>query len=170
MSDFTLAVNVTLQHEGGYQRMVKDSGNWTGGDVGVGELKGTNMGISAAQFPQLNIQDLTLQEARIIYEQKYWNPLYVQIKDQGICNKLFDLGVLFGPGTAIKILQECLSQFDIVPDAQFGPKTLEAVNASEPTSLLVAYKTLMVARAIKLGAQDPNMRDSVGPWIRRINS
>ena len=95
-------------NEGGYENNPNDSGNWTGGKVGEGELKGTKYGISASEFPALDIVNLTEAEAQAIYKSKYWLVLYEAIKDQFITNKLFDLGVLFGQGTAIKILQTVL--------------------------------------------------------------
>lgn len=38
-----------------------DKGNWTGGRVGVGQLKGTKYGISAAAYLHLGIKSLTLE-------------------------------------------------------------------------------------------------------------
>ena len=172
MADFTIAVNLTLIREGGFENNPNDSGNWTGGKVGEGELKGTKYGISAAEFPTLDIVNLTEAEAQVIYKSKYWLVLYEAIKDQFVTNKLFDLGVLFGQGTAIKILQTVLQpQFsDVKADEIFGPATLAAVNGADPHSLLLAYKTAFVARAIQTGAQNPNDRPFVSGWIRRINS
>ena len=172
MADFTIAVNLTLIREGGFENNPNDSGNWTGGKVGEGELKGTKYGISAAEFPTLDIVNLTEAEAQVIYKSKYWLVLYEAIKDQFVTNKLFDLGVLFGQGTAIKILQTVLQpQFsDVKVDEIFGPATLAAVNGADPHSLLLAYKTAFVARAIQTGAQNPNDRPFVSGWIRRINS
>lgn len=37
-----------IEHEGGYTDNPKDPGNWTGGEVGKGELKGSKYGLSAA--------------------------------------------------------------------------------------------------------------------------
>ncbi len=172
MADFTIAVNLTLIREGGFENNPNDSGNWTGGKVGEGELKGTKYGISAAEFPTLDIVNLTEAEAQVIYKSKYWLVLYEAIKDQFVTNKLFDLGVLFGQGTAIKILQTVLQpQFsDVKVDEIFGPATLAAVNGADPHSLLLAYKTAFVSRAIQTGAQNPNDRPFVSGWIRRINS
>ena len=172
MADFTIAVNLTLIREGGFENNPNDSGNWTGGKVGEGELKGTKYGISAAEFPTLDIVNLTEAEAQVIYKSKYWLVLYEAIKDQFVTNKLFDLGVLFGQGTAIKILQTVLQpQFsNVKADEIFGPATLAAVNGADPHSLLLAYKTAFVARAIQTGAQNPNDRPFVSGWIRRINS
>lgn len=173
MGDFSIAVAITVDpaHEGGFQENPNDSGNWTGGKIGVGELKGTNFGISAAEFPDLDIVNLTVTRAKGIYQIHYWNPLYADIKDQFICNKLFDMGVLFGVGTAVEYLQQILvPQFSLTVDKSFGPQTLAAVNGSEPISLLTAYKVALVARAIKVGADNPADRADVSDWIRRINS
>jgi lysozyme family protein len=172
MALFEIAVSVTVDpaHEGGYQNNPEDSGNWTGGKIGVGELKGTNFGISAAEFPSTDILNLTVTQAKAIYLEHYWNPLYNQIKDQFICNKIFDLGVLFGRDAAVKELQEVLQQFNLKLDGQFGPKTLAAVNDSEPVSLLAAYKTKFVAKVIADAATNPEQRPFVSDYIRRINS
>ena len=175
--DFNIAVAITLDpaHEGGFQKNPNDSGNWTGGKVGVGVLKGTNFGISAAQFPNEDIEGLTVAAAKQIYftsqNPRYWNPLYAEIKDQHVGNKLFDLGVLFGVGTAVGIMQQVLvPQFGIRVDDTFGMATLAAINGAEPISLLTAYKTAMVTRVVTIGSNQPSKREFVGDWIRRINS
>jgi lysozyme family protein len=173
MADFSIAVSITVDpaHEGGFQDNPNDSGNWTGGKIGVGELKGTNFGISAAEFPDIDIVNLTVSQAKSLYQAKYWNPLYSQIKDQFIANKIFDLGVLFGVSTAVEYLQKVLvAQFGLKVDGAFGPVTLAAINGSEPISLLTAYKVALVARAIGVGRDNPADRPFVGDWIRRINS
>ena len=54
-----MAKNLTLNVEGGYQCDPDDKGNWTGGNVGVGLLKGTKYGISAASFSNVDIKNLT---------------------------------------------------------------------------------------------------------------
>ena len=176
MADFNIAVAITVDpaHEGGFQEDPTDSGNWTGGKIGVGELKGTNFGISAAVFPDVDIKNLTVDAAKALYfssPQHYWNPLYAEIKDQFLTNKLFDLGVLFGVGTAVEYMQKVLvAQFGLKVDGAFGPSTLAAINGSEPISLLTAYKVALVARAIGVGRDNPADRPFVGDWIRRINS
>lgn len=167
MALFQEAVGKTLAHEGGFQCSAHDSGNWTGGAVGCGELVGTNFGISARQFPGLDIKNLTQDQASQIYEKEYWLPVYDQINSQPLADKLFDLGVLFGPGAVIRFLQLALG---IQPDGQFGPATLEAVNSADPGSLLQAFKTTAATHAINQGVADPNKKMFVAGWIRRINS
>jgi lysozyme family protein len=169
MSDFRTAFLITIDdtHEGGYQCLHDDSGNWTGGQVGVGELKGTKYGISAHEYPALDIQNLTTDQAAEIYQEGYWKPLYSQIKDQLIANKLFDLGVLFGVGTAVEVLQFSLG---IAADKVFGPVTLETLNSAEPVSLLTYYKANMIQHAINVVAAKPQDRPFFSDWVRRINS
>ena len=48
---FAAAIAMVLAHEGGFQGMPDDPGNWTGGRLGDGTLKGTKFGISAASYP-----------------------------------------------------------------------------------------------------------------------
>lgn len=159
MAIFQEAVKLTLAHEGGFNDNPSDPGG------------ATNMGILQRDLPDINIKDLTVAQAEAYYQEHFWNPLYDQIEDQSIANKLFDLGVLFGVNTAIRLLQEALQVgLALVPDGLFGPKTLAEVNSVEPTSLLKAYKTLMVSRALAVAAQNPAERIFVQGWISRINS
>ena len=59
MDNFERCFAFTLGAEGGYSNNPADPGNWTGGAVGNGELRGTNFGISASAYPQLDIANLT---------------------------------------------------------------------------------------------------------------
>lgn len=75
MTSFEQAMEHVLEVEGGMSLHPKDPGNWTSGVVGVGELKGTNFGISAASYPNLNIANLTREDAIEIYRVDFWLPL-----------------------------------------------------------------------------------------------
>jgi lysozyme family protein len=160
MAYFNIAVQLTLKNEGGYTNDPNDEG---------GE---TNFGISAAQFPGLDIKNLTEAQATEFYKDRYWKDYYSQIDDQSIANKLFDMGVLFGVGTAVNILQKALKVTfpDIVVDGGFGPETLSYVNQSEPVSLLSVYKSAMISRVLQIANADPNDRSFVAGWGRRVNS
>lgn len=92
--------------EGGYQNVANDSGNWTGGKVGVGENKGTNFGISAASYPHLDIKNLTRQQADDIYRRDYWQASGADALPWPLCLLVFDTAVLHGVGTARAWLAE----------------------------------------------------------------
>jgi lysozyme family protein len=168
MADPRTAILITCDdaHEGGFQDAHDDRANWTGGEIGVGTLVGTKYGITCLDLPGVSIKDLTLDEAVNFYCNRYWKVFYSQIIDQAVANKIFDFGVLFGIGTAVKILQEVLK---IGADDTFGEETLAAVNEADSVSLLLAYRTAFVQHALKIGADRPSEREFVSGWIRRIN-
>lgn len=155
MANFNIAVALTLKNEGGYVDNLSDPG------------KATNMGITQEDLPDQNIQELTQAQAITYYSANYWKSLYSEIEDQFVANKLFDLGVLFGVGTAVQMMQGVLK---LTPDGIFGPASLAAVNEAEPLSLLTAYKTVMAQHAIDIGGEHPAERQFVVGWLRRINS
>lgn len=154
MADFDVVVKITLQNEGGYV----DNPNDPGG--------ATNMGIEQQDLPDIDIKTLTVDQATAYYAEHYWKPYYGSIESQATANKLFDMGVLFGVGTAVGLLQRALG---VSPDGVFGPETLQAVN-EHPSSLLGAYKAQLVNHVQLVVSAKPETREFMNGWIRRINS
>lgn len=158
MSNFQESIKLTLIHEGGYTDNLADSGG------------PTNMGITQKDMPGIDIKTLTVDQAIEYYQQNYWKPLFSQITDQFVANKLFDMGVLFGVGTAVKIMQNIFSIHGVVSDGIFGPHTLDLVNTAEPVGLLVKYKIDLVSHVVAIVAANPKDRIFFSGWVRRINS
>jgi hypothetical protein len=50
-SNFERCMDEVFKHEGGLSLIRADPGNWTGGKVGKGELRGTKYGIAAHAHP-----------------------------------------------------------------------------------------------------------------------
>lgn len=169
MADARTAILITLDpnHEGGFQRMPNDRANWTGGQVGLGILMGTKYGITALDMPGVNIANLTVDVATAYYQQNYWKDLYSQINSQAVANKLFDMGVLFGVGTAVKLLQMALNT---VADGIFGPTTLMLTNEANSTLLLHSFQDELHTHAAKVAAENPNDAADLPDWNRRIDS
>lgn len=86
--------------EGDYTNDPRDHGNWTGGRQGVGELKGTKYGISAASYPNLDIVRLTLGDADEIYYRDYWKTSGADKLPWPYALLAFDTAVLHGVGTS----------------------------------------------------------------------
>jgi lysozyme family protein len=100
-SNFLKALTFTLKWEGGFTANPDDPGNWTGGNVGVGELKGTKWGISAASFPSLDIENLTIQEAASIYHEQYWEAISGDSRPYPEALVVFDFAVNSGVSRAL---------------------------------------------------------------------
>ncbi|MCW6508196.1 hypothetical protein M8523_09195 [Hyphomicrobiales bacterium BP6-180914] len=80
--------------------MKADPGNWSGGAVGKGELRGTKYGIAAASHPYLDIRNLTLAQASDIYWAEYCRAPGFDRLPLPLCQEVFDAGVMSGPARA----------------------------------------------------------------------
>jgi lysozyme family protein len=92
MAFFELAIDLSLENEGGYANDPNDPG---------GE---TNFGISSRAYPNEDIKNLTKEHAVYLYKRDYWYPLRLDsVRDQRLANNLFDFGIHHGVrGTAKK--------------------------------------------------------------------
>ena len=136
MANFDLAIPTVLQHEGGYSKDPDDPG---------GE---TNFGISKRSYPDVDIANLTVDDAKAIYQRDYWVPLMLdQVNDQAVATKVFDTAVNIGKSRAVKFLQRAVQNAGggiVDVDGGMGPQTLAAVNQSSPLLLLSSYRQLQV--------------------------
>jgi len=114
---FDDAFTLLIGNEGKLSIDPKDPGNWTGGKVGKGVMKGSKYGVSAASYPDLDIKNLTLQDAKDIYYRDYW----IDGVPDEIAFDLFDTSVNSGKLKAIKLLQQTVGT-EI--DGKLGPLTL----------------------------------------------
>jgi lysozyme family protein len=172
MADFNIAVQKTLVNEGGFQNDPNDSGNWY-----KGINYGTNFGITVATLlayvpdclADANcIRNLTQSQAIKIYQEGYWKALYSQITNQALAEKLFDMGVLMGVETAVRLLQISMdNSVQIVTDGDFGTETLGDVNQYGD---LVQYRTVLFNHCMDIINQHPEKSEFVKDWIRRISS
>ena len=132
--NFEKAFNRLIGHEAGYSNDKRDPGNWTGGKVGVGELKGTKYGIAANTYPNLDIKNLTLEQAKAIYKKDWWDKLGADSLHPSIVFQLWDFAVNAGKPRAIKELQQVVG---VPADGLIGPKTIAAVKAMDVNDVLL---------------------------------
>jgi lysozyme family protein len=130
------------------------------------------MGITQADMPGVDIQTITQDQAIAYYAEHYWKTLYSQIDSQDVADKLFDMGVLFGVGTAVVMLQATLCSESAVctVDGIFGPNTLAAINAADPFSLLKFYRANLATHVINIITAKPQEQVFMKGWLNRINS
>lgn len=121
-------------HEGGFTQDTRDSGNWTGGEVGCGVCNGTKFGISAAAYPGEDIEHLTIERAKALYLRDYWGPAGCDAVPEAIKFDLFDMAVNSGVKAAVRALQLAVGE---TTDGALGPRTIQAVQ-SMPALRLVA--------------------------------
>jgi lysozyme family protein len=153
-----------MQIEGGYVHDPLDRG---------GE---TRYGISARSYPDVDIANLTLDDAAAIYRRDYWDALRLgEIADQKIAAEVFDSGVNTGTGRAALWLQQALNLVGgfgsgiIVPDGKLGPKTVAAVNNCRyGEALLKALNGLQFLHYYRIVEKDPTQARFIRGWLRRV--
>lgn len=134
--NFPVCLADVLVHEGGYSVVRSDPGNWTGGKVGHGVLKGTKKGIAAASYPHLDIKALNDNQIASIYQSDFWNPLRADELPAGVDLSTFDYGVNSGKSRSVKDLQRVLG---ISVDGVVGPVTVLATKAADPRLLIKGH-------------------------------
>jgi len=162
-ADFDRAFELVIGHEGGLTLDGNDRGNWTGGNVGKGILRGTKYGISAMSYPAEDIANLTLDRAKDIYKRHYWDHLHCSDMPNSVAFSVFDAGVNCGVCNAAEWLQRLLG---VTVDGKIGPMTLQAL--AQRSAPLVAAK--FNAMRLEYHTNLPKWALYGKGWSRRIAS
>lgn len=159
--NFDLAIDRILDHEGGFTKNYFDRGNWTSGKVGVGQLKGTKYGISAMTYPNEDIANLTLAQAKFIYKRDFWDVLKADRFHDGAAYQLLDFAVNSGIPNTIKAFQRAIK---VKADGVFGPMSLAAAaQLSEAKQIM-----LIVAERLDFMTNASGWNDFGKGWTRRM--
>lgn len=118
---FEWALEIILQHEGGYVDHPDDPGG------------ATNMGITKSVYENHigrsvtkdDMKELTFDDVKPIYKEKYWDRMHCGDMPLGVALCVFDFGVNAGTGRGAKFLQEIVGS---TPDGAVGPITIKTMN------------------------------------------
>ena len=155
------AFDRVVGHEGGFQDSYHDRGNWTTGEVGRGELKGTKWGISAMTYPHLDIPNLSKEEAKQIYYEDFWLRVGGDDLSSAVVFQLFDASINHGVGNAIRMLQRAVGVAD---DGHYGPLTRTAVVCKSVDDVLHLFNAERLEFYTKLSTWNVYGKG----WVRRV--
>ena len=153
MKNFNEIIEKVLEHEGGYVNDPKDLG---------GETK---YGITKRFYPDIDIKNLTIEQAKEIYKKDYWDKNKVESLPQNLWHIYFDMCVNMGKRTAVKVLQRAANNRgkDLEVDGGLGPKTIEALNGVE----LDRVRAFRVKYYVDLITAKPEQEKFYLGWFRR---
>lgn len=140
----------------------RDSGNWTGGQVGKGALRGSRRGISAAAYPGLDIGGLTDAQAAAIYRVDYWQRVAADRLPPPVAVFVADEAVNQGIAAAARDLQLALG---LTADGVVGPVTIAAAARADQAALL---DELLARRALRYAQTGPALANFGLGWMRRL--
>ena len=125
MSDFDYALAFTLKWEGGDK--ITDDPNDAGGL--------TKYGISKRANPDLDIANLTYDQAKDIYRSRYWTAGGCDFLPKPLNIVQFDACVNHGITNATKFIQRAANTHD---DGVLGPLSMKAINEFDKELLSLA--------------------------------
>ena len=153
MKSFNEIIEKVLEHEGGYVNDPKDLG---------GETK---YGITKRFYPDVDIKNLTIEQATEIYKKDYWDKNKVESLPQNLWHIYFDMCVNMGKRTAVKVLQRAAVNKgrDIEVDGGLGPMTIGALKGVE----LDRVRAFRVKYYVDLITARPEQEKFYLGWFRR---
>lgn len=165
-----------LKNEGGFVNDKKDRGGPTKYGVSLKFLKGLlNEEADINHDCQVSIQDIQVldeEKAKGIYKKHFWGAAKCdQIKETQIAVKVFDMCVNFGVRRGIRLLQTAINKmYDkhiLDVDGLIGPRTLEAVNVSEPKKLMRFIIQICLQTYENIVDRNAEQKRFLKGWLRR---
>ncbi len=175
MANFHLYKDKILLLEGGFQKDPADSGNYNS----LGDLVGTNLGISAGLYEQIikrppttaDMKAITKQTAISIFKGVFWNKGKADLIDsQEVAEIVIDHFINAGR-RALRMFQTVINTFgfNIKEDAAIGTKTLSAANSINSADLNNAYKKARINYYKDLVIRKPSLQKFLKGWLSRVN-
>jgi len=167
MADFKKALAFMLPHEGGECDVAGDMGGHTNWGITQVSLDKFNASHPDLRFPA-NVHDLTLDNATTFYRiGGYWK--FDGVHSDAVGAKIFDLGVNFGVGTVVKMVQSILNTLgaSLMIDGGWGPRTETSVNAVDPDKMVSLLCIAAAARYRAIVTANPTQAKFLKGWLRR---
>lgn len=124
----------------------------------------TKYGISQKAYPNIDIANLTLEEAKAIYKRDYWDKIKGdEIADCAVAECFFDAVVNMGP-SCIKWMQAIIGT---TPDGAFGPKSIEKLNSCQGDEVVVKFTLRRISFYKSLCDKKPSQKKYFFGWVSR---
>lgn len=152
--NFDDAFNLLLGHEGGYSNDPADPGGET--------MWGVTARVARSKGYTGPMRDMPVAFAKDkVYRPDYWDAVAAESLPPAVRYVVFDAAVNSGVVQAIKWLQRAVFADD---DGIIGPKTLMAVNSSNPERLRAKF----LAQRLRFMTDLKNWPNHGKGWARRI--
>lgn len=179
---FDQAVEIVLQHEGGFVNDKNDPGGATNWGISLRFVRGLDaalcdeLGLDIDGDGDVDADDIRAMprdKAIAVYRTQWWERYgYGRFWDIGVAIKMFDLAVNLGPRPAHRCLQRAVRAVNgkrLVEDGLLGPATLGAVNGIDPAGALrpaIRSEAAGLYRAI-IASQPYRFGKYRAGWLRR---
>ena len=128
-SNFDACLAEVLKHEGGYVNHPQDPGGMTN----LGVTKKVWEEWTGQPADEQIMRSLTPEKVTPLYKKRYWDAVKGDDLPIGIDLCVFDCAVNSGVSRSARFIQ---STAGVTADGVIGPKTIEAINSKQPSSLI----------------------------------
>lgn len=147
--NFDNAFDRLMGHEDGYVNDPNDPG---------GETK---WGVSKRSYPDLDIKNLTRDDAKVIFRRDFWDRIHAEKLPDGVAWQASDFAYHSGPETAVRYLQRALGVAD---DGYWGPVSQAAAEAMSESDAIMR----LVAQRLRFMTKRVNWPHHGKGWVNRM--
>ncbi len=157
-SKFEKAFRYLITNEGGFSNVSGDPGGKT------------KYGISQRSYPHLNIEKLTLEDAKKIYYKDFWlKGKCEEIEYELLAMQVFDFSVNLGIRASTVAVQRGLKcqGINVSEDGVWGIETHSSVKKSDQRLLLASLKSEVAGYYRLLAFKNPSFNKFLNGWLKR---
>lgn len=147
----------------GNKKQRRDVGYVNDPDDAGGETK---FGIAKNANPSVDIANLTLEAAMVIYYNKYWLDANCNSMPAPINLIHFDGCINHGTGRANKFIQKAVGA---EPDGKVGARTLKAIRESNAKDVVNSIASMREQFYLDIIKRKPSQEKFKNGWLRRIS-
>ena len=131
-------------------------------------ISGINSGAFPVEFAAIAAlpQEQRGPAVKQFYHEHFYNQWLAQLNSADVQERVFDTAVNSGMGAAVKIVQTAVNSFSattnqLVIDGVWGPKTIAAINAVNPDTMVAAFNRARVAHLQAYDATSPYLKQLI---------
>jgi lysozyme family protein len=158
IGNFKNCLALLLKSEGGFTDKLGDGEKWT--NMGVTNTTWSEW--TGHEATEKEMRNLTIDQIRPLYEQRYWRSAYCEVLPRGLDFLVFSMAVNAGPGRAVKLLQQSIG---CIPDGTIGPRTIAQITNTNIDGLITKYSESR--KDYYIGLNKPQFIDG---WLKRVQT
>lgn len=166
---FLKAIDLILEHEGGYNDIKEDYGSATNYGISLTFLKLIKLDLNKDNIiDNKDIKGLSKEKAKEIYWLNFWKNAY-DVLPEKIAIKVFDVAVNAGDKRAHTLLQQSVNALGVKVDTDglLGSETINAVKKLDQNKLLDTYCNLQADFYKGIVAKKPSQKIFLKGWLNR---
>lgn len=126
----------------------------------------TKFGIAQNMSPDVDVQNITLSDARAIIYQNYWLLSKCdKIDNKGVAIMHFDAAINNGNSASVKMTQQCVGA---VVDGIIGQETIALINQFDAKKLITLLADARMQRYNAIIENNPSQKKFFNGWCRRV--